>query len=945
MKDERSHEGPPTDPSEDAVTETRAEHPAPRLPKQIGQFHIKDVLASGGMGVVYRAVQSQPRRTVAVKVMRHGVTSRSALRRFEYESQILARLHHPGIAQVYEAGTHDDGQGVVPYFAMEYVANAKAITQYAKEKSLGPRERLELLASVCDAVHHGHQKGIVHRDLKPGNILVDPNGNVKVIDFGVARGTDSDLALTTLQTEVGQLIGTLQYMSPEQCDADPDAIDARSDVYALGVVLYELLTGRLPYKIRGHAAHSSTDVIREQPPTRPSTIDRTLRGDVETIVLQALVKDPERRYRSAAAFARDIRAYLAGEAIRARPPSAVYRVQLFGRRHKALLSSVAVLAAVALASALLVDRSHRRATQAEEATAAALERATQAEAAVAESTLGGEAGKRKGTDMIGRQVGDFSLTTLDGKTLATADFARYEATVLNFVNAACPHCIEQVPLVEKMRTEYDSKGVRFLNIQVPMGFDGGQSAEEAREAFAQIGSQIEFAQDESKQVNDVFKVGGVPTLSIVDSSGKVRQVYIGSRGDLMARLRGVLDALILGRPTPEEALAEAEELHRQALKNNRQTLGEGHRDTLRSMEDLAETLTRQGKHDEAEELYREIWSVRRQFLGENDPRTLESMHRLAVVLQRRGKPAEAETILRETVELRRHVLGGDDPATRLSMAHLGMVLRAQEKHEEAKPFMPALLELRKREAQARDADATTLNRYALLLLTSEPAEVRDPATALEVARSAVELSGRQEEGILDTLALAEKENGDLQTAIEILKEALLLLPPAAAEEREPLRARLVSYYQEVDDLEGLEDWLREELARMRASVPPTSMPMAFALVGLGKTLIASGQPAEAEPLLREAHEIGRGALPEGHWGVAGLESLVGLSLVAQGRFEEAEPIVVESFLRLKDDRTVMPEVLDDAHATIVRLFEDWGKPDEAARYRAMAPRGNEGEPH
>jgi len=942
MKNERDGIGPPGHPSEDDATQTQAETSVRRLPDKIGQFHIKDVLASGGMGVVYRAVQSQPRRTVAVKVMRHGVTSRSALRRFEYESQVLARLHHPGIAQVYEAGTHDDGQGVVPYFAMEYVPNAKSITEYAKAKSLEPRKRLELLASICDAVHHGHQKGIVHRDLKPGNILVDPNGNVKVIDFGVARGTDSDLALTTLQTEVGQLIGTLQYMSPEQCDADPDAIDARSDVYALGVVLYELLTGRLPYKIRRHAAHSGTHVIREQPPTRPSTIDRTLRGDVETIVLQALEKDPERRYRSAAAFARDIRAYLAGEAIRARPPSAVYRIQLFGRRHKTMLLGLAALAIVATAAAVLVARSQQRAQQAEEAMAVALERATVAETAVAESRRSGEAGKRKGTDMIGRNPGEFSLTTLDGNTLATTDFARYKATVLNFVNAACPYCIEQVPLVEKMRAEYESQGVRFVNVEVPMTFDRGQTAEEAREAFAGIGSRIEFAKDVS-DVDDRFAVGGVPTLSIVDSSGKVRQAYIGAQDDLMARLRGVLDALILGRPTPEEELEEAEELHRQTLENNRRTLGEGHRDTLRSMENLAETLTRQEKHDEAEQLYREILSVRRQFLGENDPRTLESMHRLAVVLQRRGKPAEAEAILRETVALRRHVLGDDDPDTRLSMAHLGMVLRAQQKHEEAKPFIPALLELRKREAQARDADAPTLNQYAWLLLTCEPVELRDPATALRVARAAVELSGRQEEGMLDTLALAEKENGDLRAAIEIQKEALLLVRPTDAEKRARMQKRLVGYFQEADDLGGLEDWLRDELARMRASVPPTSMPLALSLVGLGATLIESDQPVEAEPLLREALEIGRGALPENHWGVSGLESIVGLSLVAQRRFEEAEPMVVESFLRLKDDRTVMPDVLDRAHETVVRLYEDWGKPDEAARYRAMEPSGSGGE--
>ncbi|MHC4695580.1 MAG: serine/threonine protein kinase, partial [Planctomycetota bacterium] len=238
-------------PADDAneTAKVGSEPHAARVPERIGQFHIKNVIASGGMGKVYEAIQEHPRRTVAVKVMKQGIASRSALRRFEFESQLLARLRHPGIAQVFEAGTHDDGTGAVPYFAMEYIPNARSITAFAKDKKLGTRDRLRLFARVCDAVHHGHQKGIIHRDLKPGNILVDSNGDPKIIDFGVARGTDSDMAVTTLQTDVGQLIGTLQYMSPEQCAADPHDIDTRSDVYALGVVLYELLCDRVPYTV------------------------------------------------------------------------------------------------------------------------------------------------------------------------------------------------------------------------------------------------------------------------------------------------------------------------------------------------------------------------------------------------------------------------------------------------------------------------------------------------------------------------------------------------------------------------------------------------------------------------------------------------------------------------------------------------------------------------
>jgi serine/threonine protein kinase len=208
MTDETRHTESEATPL-DAAAGKRQTSDSPPIPKKIGQYTIRRVIATGGMGVVYEALQEKPRRTVALKVMKSGIASTSALRRFEYESQLLARLQHPGIAQVYEAGTHDDGTGPIPYFAMEYIPNARPITEYAEQKKLGTRERMQLFAQVCDAVHHGHQKGIIHRDLKPGNILVNPQGQVKVIDFGVARSTDSDMALTTLQTDVGQLIGTL----------------------------------------------------------------------------------------------------------------------------------------------------------------------------------------------------------------------------------------------------------------------------------------------------------------------------------------------------------------------------------------------------------------------------------------------------------------------------------------------------------------------------------------------------------------------------------------------------------------------------------------------------------------------------------------------------------------------------------------------------------------
>jgi serine/threonine protein kinase len=313
----------------------------------IGRYRIIRLLGEGGMGVVYQAEQEQPRRVVALKVIRPGFATAETLRRFQHESEALGRLQHPGIAQIHDAGTADTGFGPQPYFAMELVRGF-ALREYAEEKPLDTRQRLELMAKICDAVEQAHQRGVIHRDLKPGNILVDETGQPKILDFGVARVADSEARLTT-HTDIGQLIGTLAYMSPEQVTGDPLAVDTRSDVYALGVILYELLAGRLPHAVDRKPLAEAVHVIQEDEAARLSSIDRAYRGDVDTIVAKALEKDKARRYGSAAALAGDIRRYLADEPITARRPSASYQLRKFARRHKPLVAGTVAVFVVLVA--------------------------------------------------------------------------------------------------------------------------------------------------------------------------------------------------------------------------------------------------------------------------------------------------------------------------------------------------------------------------------------------------------------------------------------------------------------------------------------------------------------------------------------------------------------------------------------------------------------------
>jgi WD40 repeat protein/predicted Ser/Thr protein kinase len=319
------------------------------MPASFGRYRVIRRLGEGGMGTVYQAEEDDPRRAVALKVMRRGSGSSELRKRFAREATILGRLSHVGIARVYEGGATEDGQ---LYFAMEFIRGLP-LDEHARTLDLTASARLELAAQVCDAVQHAHEQGVVHRDLKPANILVDEAGQPKVLDFGVALATGGSLLGSTAHTRTGQLIGTFGYMSPEQVEADPRAIDARSDVYALGVILYELLADRLPYELDGLPLPEVVRVIREVEPSRLGSVNRLFRGAVETIVAKALEKEKSRRYQSAGELAADLRRHLANEPIRARPASTFYRARRFASRHKQLVVGTMLVFAALLGATVL----------------------------------------------------------------------------------------------------------------------------------------------------------------------------------------------------------------------------------------------------------------------------------------------------------------------------------------------------------------------------------------------------------------------------------------------------------------------------------------------------------------------------------------------------------------------------------------------------------------
>jgi tetratricopeptide (TPR) repeat protein/predicted Ser/Thr protein kinase len=861
-------------------------------PNYIGQYRILGVIGEGGMGVVYRAEQESPRRTVALKVIKAGVDSPELLKRFEHEGQVLGWLQHPGIAQIFEAGTADSGSGLQPFFAMEFI-HGSPLTRYAADRHLGLSQRLELIAKVCDAVHHAHQKGVIHRDLKPGNILVDVSGQPKVLDFGIARMTDADIRTTTMQTGVGQLIGTIAYMSPEQVAGDSRQLDTRSDVYALGVILYELLAGRLPIDISEQTIPGAARLIAEEEPTSLSSINRTFRGDVETIVAKALEKDKDRRYQSAAALAADIRRYLSDEPISARPASAAYQLRKFARRNRALVGGVLATLVVLLIGiagtsyGLLQATARRRDAESERNRALAAERAAdrrreeaERQAAIAQAVTGfltedllGAADPRNtpNREITVKEVLDTASVEVEGRF---KDEPLVEAAIrmtlgatykqLGEYDAAEPHLERALELRRDILGEQDRDTLRSM---------GTLGAVYQKHGF------YEKAEPLLVRALDLFR----RLLSKEDYDTVVCMSDLGELYQAQGRF------------------GEAEPLLSEALEISRRELGPEHPATLVHLNNLALLYGYMGRYDEAEPLFVEALELRRRVLDEGHPSLVSATNNLGALYRHQGRFAEAEPLFVEALDIAQRVLGADHPKTLTYLNNLALIYREQGRVDEAAP-----LYVRGLEASTRVLGAD--HPKTLMIALNLGALHRDQGRYAEAESLLVEtlggyrrLLGDEHPRTLTTmnhLGLVYRDQGRYEEARSLFADAL-------------------------------------EIGRRKFGTEhPSTLT---AMNNLALVYCDQQRYGGAEPLFVEALETRRRVLGNEHpQTLVSMRNLARL-YVEQGRYAEAEPLLLEYYAHMENNPEVRPDQLREVLEDIISLYEAWDKPGEVAEWRAKLP--------
>jgi tetratricopeptide (TPR) repeat protein/predicted Ser/Thr protein kinase len=920
-----------------------------RTPAAIGRYRIIRLLGEGGMGTVYEAEQEEPRRIVALKVIKLGLASPDRLRRFRLESRALARLQHPGIAQIYEFNTADSDFGPQPYFAMEFIRGLP-LREYAEVHRLDTRQRLILIVKVSEAVHHANQRGLIHRDLKPGNILVDESGQPKILDFGVARVTETDAledAQPTMQTAVGQIVGTLAYMSPEQVLGDPLDVDTRSDIYSLGVILYELLSGRLPYQVNQRQLSEAVHAIREEEPESLSSINRNYSGDIETIVKRALEKDKTRRYASAADLGADIQRYLNDEPITARPPSAGYQLQKFARRHRPLMAGVAAVFVVLLAGVAVSTSEAIRANRAGQAALSERDRAVAAEASALQERNRALTERRRADNesASAKAVSDFLQNDLLAQASASAQ-ARPDTkpdpnlkvrTALDRAAAGIAHKFDKQPLVEAsirqtIGSAYLDLGIypeagkqieRVLDLRRRLlGAEHPDTLSSERSLAVIYRYQGKADQAESllnKVLGIQRRLLGADHPNTLESAYDLALLYDDQEKFAQAEplLTRALDGQrrTLGEKDPGTALtmnklaelykeegkySQAESLHTRALGIQRTVLGEEHPDTLFTTNSLASLYGDEGKYTQAESLYAHALEVQRRVLGEEHIDTLETMTSLGNLYRTEGRYAEAEHLQTRTLEIERRVLGEEHPDTVTSMNNLAALYDAQGKYAQAEPIDTKVLEIHRRTlGEENPATARSMNNLAVLYGKEGRWAQAEPflANALAIRRRVLGEGHPLSLMTMANLGFVYQRLGKYAQAEPLSNRAVEGLRRAEGQEHNDtlismnmlgLLYRSEGKYAEAERI--LIKTLEIRRRVLGADHPDTIKSMN----SLASLYRSEGKSAEAETLLTSVLEARRHVLGPAHPDTTSVMTLLGEVRLQQKKYVEAEVLLREA---------------------------------------------------
>ncbi|MFO0827100.1 MAG: serine/threonine-protein kinase [Phycisphaerales bacterium] len=797
---------------------------------RIGPYKLLQRIGEGGFGVVFMAEQEHPvRRMVALKVIKLGMDTRSVVARFEQERQALAMMDHPNIAKVLDAGETDSGR---PYFVMELVRGVP-ITEYCDQNMLSARERLELFIPVCHALHHAHQKGIIHRDIKPSNILVTLHDGVpvpKVIDFGIAKATSGRLTEKTLFTEHRQLIGTPAYMSPEQAEMSGLDIDTRSDIYSLGVLLYELLTGTTPFDTQEllRAGYAEIQrIIREvdppKPSTRVSTMGETLtnvaarrrveprrlgamiRGDLDWIVMKALEKDRTRRYDSASSLAADVRSHLASEPVHAAPPSTAYRFRKFVRRRRGLVAAIGGIAAALVLGVVGTSVSLANARRAAAAERAAHE-AELAERMRAERTAGFLREMLSSVDpeaARGREV-----TVKDILDVAAAK-AGSELASEPEVEAAMRHTLGETYNQLSKHRESKEQFLREFDIRTRT------AGPEHRDTLAaRFGLGVAMLQSGDLD----------PAREHLSATLATQERVLGEHDPDTVQTRSVYGFAVQLTGDKERALR----IYRDVLSDQAQSLGKGNKATLETMTSIADVLQDLGRLDEARTAAEELVTAARDAEGPDGARTLQAQSVLVSILTDLGRYAEAEPLARSVLAAKARIYGDDHGSTIITANALGLVLENLDKFDEA---IELLTRFSSSSARTLGPEhATTLTLLANLARNHQLRGNLDEAE--QITRRVLEIRRRT--------------SGDTATGTLIVMNnlGLLLLAREKPAEAEPV--------------------LREMAAGIEQTMPPDHWMRGQAKINLGRSLAGQSKCAEAESLMLGGYELLAKALPAGH---------------------------------------------------------------------------------